>query len=172
MSHFRIEIAGDNEQVQDRACLDNRTQQGCHHTCRRSERQGRLHRCLRGQEPHDCLDGKVYEGGSDNIPSHKSRPGDPSKRGKAGASVIATGSYKFENRANNALVFPFTMRAILDNHIRKVSQQILINVAYALADLIPKDKTSAFNIIPDVTNPRIREVVNSAVRSATTTTTG
>ncbi|HKZ62167.1 MAG TPA: NADP-dependent malic enzyme [Nitrososphaera sp.] len=85
----------------------------------------------------------------------------------AGASVIATGSYKFENRANNVLVFPFTMRAILDNRIQKISQQLLVNVAYALADLIPKDRLSSFNIVPDVTNPRIQEAVNKAVRSAT-----
>ncbi|HXV45378.1 MAG TPA: NADP-dependent malic enzyme [Nitrososphaera sp.] len=85
----------------------------------------------------------------------------------AGAKVIATGSYKFENRANNALVFPFTMRAILDNRIRRISQQLLVNVAYALADLISKDKLSPFNVVPDVTDPRIQEAVNKAVRSAT-----
>jgi malate dehydrogenase (oxaloacetate-decarboxylating) len=85
----------------------------------------------------------------------------------AGASVIATGSYKFENRANNALVFPFTMRAILDNRIQKISQQLLVNVAYALAGLIPKDRLGPFNILPDVTDPRIQEAVNKAVRSAT-----
>ena len=39
----------------------------------------------------------------------------PKEAFEAGAQVIATGSYKFENRANNALIFPFTMRAILDN---------------------------------------------------------
>lgn len=91
----------------------------------------------------------------------------PKEAFESGAKVIATGSYKFENRANNALVFPFIMRAILDNRIRKVSQQILVNVAYALADLIPQDKLSPFNIVPDVTDPRIQEAVNKAVRSAT-----
>jgi malate dehydrogenase (oxaloacetate-decarboxylating) len=91
----------------------------------------------------------------------------PKEALEAGAKVIATGSYKFENRANNALVFPSTMRAILDNRIRKISQQLLVNVAYALADLIPKDKLSPFNIVPDVTDPRIQEAVNNAVRSAT-----
>mgnify|MGYP006185435059 CR=1 FL=1 len=81
--------------------------------------------------------------------------------------MIATGSYKFENRANNALVFPFTMRAILDSRIRRVSQQLLVNVAYALADLIPEDQLGPFNILPDVTDPRIQDAVNNAVRSAT-----
>jgi malic enzyme len=59
------------------------------------------------------------------------------------------------------------MRAILDNRIRKISQQLLVNVAYALAELISKEKLSSFNILPEVTNPRIQEAVNKAVRSAT-----
>ena len=91
----------------------------------------------------------------------------PKEAFEAGARVIATGSYKFENRANNALVFPFAMRAILDNRIRKISQQLLVNVAYALADLVSKEKLSSFNILPEVTNQRIQEAVNKAVRSAT-----
>lgn len=86
---------------------------------------------------------------------------------EAGARVIATGSYKFENRANNALVFPFTMRAILDNRIRKISQQLLVGVAQALADVIPKDDLRPFNIVPNVTDPRIQGAVNKAVRSIT-----
>ncbi len=90
----------------------------------------------------------------------------PKEAFDAGARVIATGSYKFENRANNALVFPFMMRAILDNRIRRISQQLLVNVANALADLIPKEKMSPFNILPDVTDPRIQAAVNKAVQSA------
>ena len=53
----------------------------------------------------------------------------PKEAVDAGARVIATGSYKFENRANNALVFPFMMRAILDNRISRISQQLLVAVA-------------------------------------------
>jgi malate dehydrogenase (oxaloacetate-decarboxylating) len=85
----------------------------------------------------------------------------------AGAKVIATGSYKFENRANNALVFPFTMRAVLDNRIRRISQQLLVAVAHALADLIPKEELRPFHIIPDVTDERIQPAVNKAVQSLT-----
>lgn len=91
----------------------------------------------------------------------------PKDAADAGARVIATGSYRFENRANNALVFPFTMRAILDNRIRKISQQLLVAVAYALADLIPKDELRHFNIIPNVTDPGIQQAVNGAVKKIT-----
>lgn len=90
----------------------------------------------------------------------------PRLAAKAGAKVIATGSYKFENRANNALVFPFTMRAILDNRIRRIDQPLLVGVANALADLIPREKLTPFNILPDVTDRRIQAAVNRAVQSA------
>lgn len=38
---------------------------------------------------------------------------------KAGAKIVATGSYSFQNRVNNALVFPYLMRVILDLKIKK-----------------------------------------------------
>lgn len=82
----------------------------------------------------------------------------------AGARVIATGSYKFENRANNALVFPFTMRAVLDNRIKKISEQLLVAVAHALADIIPRQELRPFHIIPDVTDARIQPAINKAVK--------
>jgi malate dehydrogenase (oxaloacetate-decarboxylating) len=93
----------------------------------------------------------------------------PKDAAEAGARVVATGSYRFENRANNALVFPFIMRAILDNRIRKITQQLLVAVAYSLADMIPKDQLNPFNIVPNVTDPKIQPAVNKAVRSITVT---
>ena len=83
-----------------------------------------------------------------------------------GAKVIATGSYKFENRANKALVFPFTMRAILDNRIRNIDQKLLVAIANALADLIPADKMTPFNILLDVNDMRIQQAVTKAVHGA------
>ena len=84
----------------------------------------------------------------------------------SGAKVIATGSYKFENRANNALVFPFTMRALLDSRIRTIDQKLLVAVADALADLVPRDSLTPFNILPDLGDRRIQPAVTRAVQSA------
>ncbi|MEM3161274.1 MAG: malic enzyme-like NAD(P)-binding protein, partial [Nitrososphaera sp.] len=89
----------------------------------------------------------------------------PRLAAKSGAKVIATGSYKFENRANNALVFPFTMRAILDNRVRTINQRLLVAVANALADLVPKNSLTPFNILPDVMDKRIQPAVTAAVKS-------
>ena len=90
----------------------------------------------------------------------------PRLAAQSGARVIATGSYKFENRANNALVFPFTMRAILDNRIRNIDQKLLVAVANALADLVPKDELAPFNILPDLVDRRIQPAVTRAVQGA------
>jgi malic enzyme len=57
------------------------------------------------------------------------------------------------------------MRAILDNRIRRISQQLLVNIAHALADIIPRDQLKPFNIVPNVTDPKIQDAVNKAVRS-------
>jgi malate dehydrogenase (oxaloacetate-decarboxylating) len=90
----------------------------------------------------------------------------PRLAAQSGARVIATGSYKFENRANNALVFPFTMRAILDNRIRNIDQKLLVAVANALADLVPRDELAPFNILPDLADKRIQPAVTRAVQGA------
>lgn len=89
----------------------------------------------------------------------------PRLAARSGAKVIATGSYKFENRANNALVFPFTMRAILDNRIRTINQRLLVAIANALADLVPRSSLATFNILPDLMNKRIQQAVTAAVKS-------
>jgi malate dehydrogenase (oxaloacetate-decarboxylating) len=89
----------------------------------------------------------------------------PRLAAKSGAKVIATGSYKFENRANNALVFPFTMRAILDNRVRTINQRLLVAVANALADLVARDTLTPFNILPDLMDKRIQPAVTAAVKS-------
>ncbi|HEX9678226.1 NADP-dependent malic enzyme [Nitrososphaera sp.] len=89
----------------------------------------------------------------------------PRLAAKSGAKVIATGSYKFENRANNALVFPFTMRAILDNRVRTINQRLLVAVANALADLVPRGSLAPFNILPDLMDKRIQPAVTAAVKS-------
>ena len=46
---------------------------------------------------------------------------DPRIAKKSGARIVATGSFKYENKVNNALVFPFLMRAILDLKIHVIT---------------------------------------------------
>ena len=51
---------------------------------------------------------------------------DPAIAKKFGAKIVATGSFKYENKVNNALVFPYLMRAILDLKIKKIPLELLV----------------------------------------------
>lgn len=71
----------------------------------------------------------------------------PDEAKKGGASVIGTGRSDFPNQINNVLAFPGIFRGLLDNGAVKVTDEMKMNAARALADYV-KDPT-AENILPD-----------------------
>lgn len=79
------------------------------------------------------------------------------KRG--GAKIFASGSYRYKNRVNNAIVFPYLMRVILDLKIRQITPKILYATALAIANTIPKEKLTPNNIIPAVGNPKLQSAI-------------
>jgi malate dehydrogenase (oxaloacetate-decarboxylating) len=80
---------------------------------------------------------------------------------KAGARIIATGSYQYQNRVNNSLVFPYLMRTILDNKIRKIDNKLLLAAAKAIANIINKPRYN--HIIPDVGDKNLQKNINRAL---------
>jgi malate dehydrogenase (oxaloacetate-decarboxylating) len=81
---------------------------------------------------------------------------------KAGAVIAASGSYKYENKVNNALVFPYLMRAILDLGIRKITMNILYSTSLAIANTVSKRELSKSHIIPDLDDKRLQKrIINS-----------
>ena len=83
---------------------------------------------------------------------------------KAGARIVATGSYQFNNRVNNALVFPYLMRAILDHGIQKIDTKILYAAAIAVANTIPRKQLHYDNIIPNVGNKKLQQNISKALK--------
>ncbi|MFH1565387.1 MAG: NADP-dependent malic enzyme [bacterium] len=81
---------------------------------------------------------------------------------KAGAAVVATGRSDFENQLNNVLVFPGIFRGALDNNIKKITDNMKLNVAKVLAGLA--ENPTADKIIPDVFDKRVAGAVAGAVR--------
>jgi len=88
----------------------------------------------------------------------------PTLAKKAGARIVATGSFNYENKVNNALVFPYVMRAILDLKIRKITLDILYSVAVAIANTVPKNKLSENNIIPEISNKFLQKRITLALK--------
>jgi len=81
----------------------------------------------------------------------------------AGARIVATGSFNYENKVNNALVFPYMMRAILDLKIHKITLDILYTVAVAIANTIPKNKLAENNIIPEIGDKSLQKRITTAI---------
>jgi malate dehydrogenase (oxaloacetate-decarboxylating) len=89
---------------------------------------------------------------------------DPVIAKRAGAKIIATGSYQFHNRVNNALVFPYIMRAILDHKILKIETKILYAAAIAIANTLPKKQLRYDNIISNVGDKRLQHNITRALK--------
>ncbi len=68
----------------------------------------------------------------------------------AGAKIIATGSYLYPNKVNNALVFPHLMRIILDRRIKKITADLFLARAEAIACTIPDKQVGQNSIIPTI----------------------
>lgn len=83
---------------------------------------------------------------------------------KAGARIVATGSYQFHNKVNNALVFPYLMRAILDHRISKIETKILYAAAIAIANTIPRKQLHYDNIISNVGDKRLQQNITRALK--------
>jgi malate dehydrogenase (oxaloacetate-decarboxylating) len=82
---------------------------------------------------------------------------------KSGAKIIATGSYLYPNKVNNALVFPHIMRVVLDKKIKNITTNLLIATAQAIANTIPGRKLHCDNIIPDMYNKNIQKNISNAL---------
>jgi len=89
---------------------------------------------------------------------------DPIMAKKVGARIVATGSYQFNNRVNNALVFPYLMRAILDHGIPRIDTKILYVTAMAVANTIPRKQLHYENIIPNVGNKKLQQNISRALK--------
>ncbi len=72
----------------------------------------------------------------------------PQEARKAGAFIIATGRSDFPNQVNNALVFPFFMRKLLDEQITHLTEKLLYQTALMIAHKVKKQ--SVDHVIPTI----------------------
>lgn len=79
----------------------------------------------------------------------------------AGASIVGTGRSDFSNQINNALVFPGIFRGLLDNKILRVTTEMKISAAIALARSVKKPTNH--KILPDITDKTAVKVISRAL---------
>jgi malate dehydrogenase (oxaloacetate-decarboxylating) len=90
----------------------------------------------------------------------------PSDALEAGASIVATGRSDFANQVNNAVVFPAILRSLLDLRVKTLSEDMLVSVATAIADIVDSDQLKNEYIIPKVNDPRIINIVTATLKEA------
>jgi len=82
------------------------------------------------------------------------------------AAVVATGRSDYPNQINNVLAFPGIFRGLLDAGAYKVTDDVLMASARAIADCVSEEQLSAVYIVPSVFDPAVAPAVAEAVVSA------
>ena len=82
------------------------------------------------------------------------------------AAVVATGRSDYPNQINNVLAFPGIFRGLLDAGAYKVTDDVLMASARAIADCVSEEQLSAIYIVPSVFDPAVAPAVADAVVTA------
>ncbi|GAB7389046.1 malate oxidoreductase [Bacillaceae bacterium] len=80
--------------------------------------------------------------------------------------VMATGRSDYPNQINNVLCFPGIFRGALDCRAAKITEEMKLAAAKAIASVVSDDELNEHYIIPSVFNNRVVERVREAVIKA------
>ena len=82
------------------------------------------------------------------------------------AAVVASGRSDYANQINNVLAFPGVFRGLLDARSNKVTDDLLLAAAKALAAVVTPEELNPTYIIPSVFHPDVHTTVARAVQEA------
>jgi malate dehydrogenase (oxaloacetate-decarboxylating) len=82
------------------------------------------------------------------------------------ATVVATGRSDQPNQINNVLAFPGIFRGLLDANANKITDELLIATAEAIASCVGPSQLNASFIIPSVFDPQVVTKVAAAVKKS------
>lgn len=83
---------------------------------------------------------------------------------EAGARVVATGRSDYPNQINNVLAFPGIFKGALESHAPKITDEMKMAAAKALAGFVSDDELSEDYIIPGAFEEGIADAVAGAVK--------
>jgi malate dehydrogenase (oxaloacetate-decarboxylating) len=78
--------------------------------------------------------------------------------------IIATGRSDYPNQINNVLAFPGLFRGLLDAGAKKITDELLVAAAHAIASCVHDDMINESYIVPSVFDPNVAKTVAAAVR--------
>jgi malate dehydrogenase (oxaloacetate-decarboxylating) len=80
------------------------------------------------------------------------------------AAVVATGRSDQPNQINNVLAFPGIFRGLLDAGASKITDELLVACAEAIASCVSESQLNASFIVPSVFDPNVVKAVADAVK--------
>ena len=82
------------------------------------------------------------------------------------ATVVATGRSDQPNQINNVLAFPGIFRGLLDANANKITDELLVAAATAIADCVSPEQLNTSYIVPSVFDSHVVTAVAAAVRKS------
>lgn len=83
----------------------------------------------------------------------------------AGARVIGTGRSDFPNQVNNVVAFPGIFKGALEGRASKITNEMKLSAALAIAGLVKEEDLNDENILPEAFHPEVAKVVSEAVKA-------
>ena len=91
----------------------------------------------------------------------------PDAAKKGGAVIVGTGRSDFPNQINNVLAFPGIFRGALDARATRITDEMKVAAAHAIADYLPKPHKE--RILPNILDKDVTVAVAQAVAKAAET---
>lgn len=88
----------------------------------------------------------------------------PDEAKEAGAKIVGTGRSDFPNQVNNVIAFPGIFKGALEARAERITDEMKLAAATALASLVSDDELSCDFVMPDPFDPRIAKCVADAVK--------
>jgi malate dehydrogenase (oxaloacetate-decarboxylating) len=88
----------------------------------------------------------------------------PDRAKNAGAAVVGTGRSDFPNQINNVLAFPGIFRGALDARATRITDEMKIAAAHAIANSVPRPHRE--RIMPNILDKSVTKAVAKAVEEA------
>ena len=78
---------------------------------------------------------------------------------KAGAYIVGTGRSDFDNQINNSLAFPGLFRGLLAHNINKITDEMKLECAFAIASCVNDEDLAVDYIIPNALDIRVSDKI-------------
>lgn len=83
---------------------------------------------------------------------------------EGGARIVGTGRSDFPNQINNVVAFPGIFKGALEGRASRITEEMKLAAAKAIAGLVPDEELNENNIMPEAFDPRVAEAVSRAVK--------